>query len=65
MKIAVCSTCGSDEVLADAYAAWAVTSQSWELAQTFDKGAYCARCDGQTKLVFMAIPPAQQALFEQ
>jgi hypothetical protein len=46
----VCAQCGSDEVRADAYAAWDVESQSWELAQTFDKGAYCDKCDGETRL---------------
>jgi bacterioferritin-associated ferredoxin len=61
MKIAVCATCGSDDVLSDAYAAWATTSQSWELAQTFDKGAYCGKCDGETRIEFKPIPKAQQA----
>jgi hypothetical protein len=35
---------------ADAYAEWDVESQSSELAQTFDKGAYCDKCDGETRL---------------
>jgi hypothetical protein len=46
----VCSQCGSDEVRADAYAEWDVESQSWELAQTFDKGAHCDKCDAETRL---------------
>ena len=64
MRIAVCETCGSDDVFADAYAAWATTSQSWELVQTFDKGSFCNRCDGETTIVFKPIPPVQQVLFE-
>ncbi|AMN44714.1 hypothetical protein [Rhodoplanes sp. Z2-YC6860] len=50
--IAVCATCGSDRVLSDAYAAWDVATQQWELMQTFDKGAYCEQCDGETRLKF-------------
>ena len=46
----VCSHCASEEVVADAYAEWDVDSQGWEIAQTFDKGAYCARCDGETRI---------------
>lgn len=46
----VCSTCKSDEVLCDAYAEWDVDTQKWELQNTFDKGAFCAKCDGETRL---------------
>jgi len=46
----VCSHCGSDEVRADAYAEWDVESQKWEIAQTFEKGAYCNQCDGETRI---------------
>jgi hypothetical protein len=35
----VCSDCGSDDVLADAYAEWDVVEQQWSLQNTFDKGA--------------------------
>ena len=35
----VCSQCGSEEVLADAYAQWNVGSQQWEIVETFEKGA--------------------------
>jgi hypothetical protein len=34
----VCSRCGSEEVVADAYAEWNVDSQAWGIVQTFDKG---------------------------
>ena len=46
----VCSRCGSDDVLADAYAEWDVETQAWEVAQTFDKGGYCNKCDGETRI---------------
>ena len=52
MKIAVCSTCDSDDVRCDAFAVWDVTAQAWDLAETFNKGSYCARCDGDTTIVF-------------
>jgi hypothetical protein len=46
----VCSHCGAEEVFADAYAQWNVESQAWEIVQTFDKGAYCNQCDGETRI---------------
>lgn len=46
----VCSECGGDNVKADAYATWDVANQRWECAETFDKGAYCDDCDGETRL---------------
>ena len=47
---AVCHTCGSVNVLCDAYAEWNVRKQTWEIANTFDKGAYCNDCDGETRI---------------
>jgi hypothetical protein len=46
----VCSQCGSEEVLADAYAQWNVGSQRWDIVETFEKGAYCSKCDGATRI---------------
>ena len=46
----VCAHCGSDDVRADAYAEWDVEAQKWEIAQTFEKGAYCDKCDGETRI---------------
>lgn len=46
----VCRKCGSEDVLCDAYASWNVETQEWELSQTFDKGAYCNNCDGETRI---------------
>lgn len=46
----VCSECGSSDVLADAYAEWDVDAQDWVVQNVFDKGAYCNKCDGETRL---------------
>jgi hypothetical protein len=46
----VCGNCGSSDVLADAYASWNSETQDWELSNTFDKGAHCESCDGETSL---------------
>jgi ribosomal protein L37AE/L43A len=49
-QIAVCSYCGSENVKADAYAVWNTDTQQWEVSATFDKGAYCDECDGETRI---------------
>ena len=46
----ICSYCGSENVMADAYAAWNIERQEWELVNTFDKGAVCDDCDGETRI---------------
>jgi hypothetical protein len=47
----VCSTCGSERVLADAFARWNYENQEWELQNTFDKGSYCeGECDGECRI---------------
>jgi hypothetical protein len=46
----VCSRCGSTDVLSDAYARWNTKAQRWKLESTFDKGAYCANCDGECRI---------------
>jgi hypothetical protein len=51
--IYVCSTCGSEEVLLDAWASWNKDAQRWELANTFD-AAYCAECEGECSVVTKA-----------
>lgn len=43
----VCSKCGSEKILFDAYAEWNPELQKMELATTFDKGHYCKQCDGE------------------
>lgn len=46
----VCAECGSEDVMKDAYAAWSVEDQQWELASIHDKGDVCENCGGQTTL---------------
>lgn len=46
----VCNRCRSEGILADAYASWNFETQKWEISQTFDKGAFCPTCDGETKI---------------
>lgn len=52
----VCSTCGSNEVVLDAYAQWCVESQDWELCSTYDE-AYCTMCDARTHLKEVVLRP--------
>ncbi|MES2906700.1 MAG: hypothetical protein V4691_06710 [Pseudomonadota bacterium] len=52
----VCAECGSDDVLADAYAEWNVDAQKWELQNAFDKGAYCNSCEQETRLNERELP---------
>lgn len=56
MKVATCATCGSHDVRADAYVEWDVADQMWSIAQTFEKGAYCGDCDGETRIEFVELP---------
>jgi len=46
----VCSVCGSDDVLVDAYAKWDVDIQHWVLDGAFAEDVYCAQCDEKTGL---------------
>jgi hypothetical protein len=49
-RIYRCTTCRSSEVKADAFAEWNVETQQWELADWFDKGSWCDRCEQTTTL---------------
>jgi hypothetical protein len=42
----VCETCGSENVKADAWAAWDKESQRWELENVFEN-SYCGDCQGE------------------
>lgn len=42
----VCSTCGSEDVVVDAWARWNTREQSWEIADVLD-AAFCRNCDGE------------------
>lgn len=46
----VCSPCRSPDVLSDAYAEWDHEAQAWVLQNTFEKGAFCNACDGETSI---------------
>jgi hypothetical protein len=46
----VCDECGSEDVLADAYAQWDIDQQDWVVANVFDKGAFCPDCDGDARI---------------
>ena len=52
----VCATCGSRDVLRDAYAAWSDEAQDWELSTVFDQG-YCETCGGEARLEEKIITP--------
>lgn len=45
----VCSTCGSENVLRDAFAEWDVEAQDWVLQNVFDD-AVCDDCGGETSI---------------
>ena len=56
MKIdIICRKCGSRDVRRDAWAAWNVEKQDWELAEVFDAG-FCATCDQEQSLDEVEIP---------
>jgi hypothetical protein len=45
----VCGDCGGEDVVRDAWAAWDVGSQTWELHATLD-AAFCHDCDTEVTL---------------
>ena len=45
----VCSTCGSEQVLIDAWSSWNFEKQEFELVQEFGNG-YCEQCDEECKI---------------
>jgi hypothetical protein len=46
----VCAECGSDDVLADAYAEWDKENQCWTVQNVMDKGHHCNACDGECRI---------------
>lgn len=46
----MCATCGSTNVLADAYCDWSVDDQGWQIVNVFEKGAFCEDCEGPCRL---------------
>lgn len=47
----ICPHCGSDLVLADAWAIWNQSANCWELHSTFDAG-YCPTCESDLRHVW-------------
>jgi len=45
----ICSTCGSTDVRADAWAEWDIETGQWVLSSTYDN-KWCETCEGETKL---------------
>lgn len=45
----VCATCGSQDVVVDAWASWNPATAMWELEDCSD-AAFCKACNGKTKL---------------
>ena len=46
----VCATCGSEDVLADAFAEWDALNQCWSVQCVMDKGHYCNACDAECRI---------------
>lgn len=51
----VCRTCGSPNVVKDAWAGWDEDKQNWVLENHFDD-AFCNTCEENTKLDWKGIP---------
>ena len=45
----VCTTCGSDDVIIDAWAKWDVETQQAELHNVFDN-RFCNNCESECKI---------------
>lgn len=50
-----CTTCDSEDIRRDAYAAWNVENQEWEIVTLFDN-ADCETCGGETSLTERFLP---------
>jgi hypothetical protein len=51
----VCTSCQSDDIIAQATAQWSNESQEWELAATFDQPAYCNFCNGPCGIIWQPL----------
>ena len=51
----ICSNCQSDDIISQATVQWSNESQDWELANTFDQPAHCARCNGPCEIVWLPL----------
>ena len=50
-----CGTCGSEEVRKDAWGAWCVETQEWELDAIYDDD-FCIDCDCSCTIIMEEIP---------
>ena len=46
----VCSNCGSDDIVSDAWAEWSIETQQWQLGQVFDQ-TFCLACESDCSLL--------------
>lgn len=46
----VCTHCGSDDVVVDAWAEWDAAEYRWRVAEVFDSTAHCRNCDGECSI---------------
>jgi ribosomal protein L37AE/L43A len=53
----VCSHCGSENVMRDAWAVWNVDTQQWDLGTVFDAG-HCDDCEGEASLEEVSVEEA-------
>ena len=54
LEYPACRSCGSENVVCDAWAKWNRTAQEWELDQTFDD-TFCRDCDENQKVEWKRI----------
>ena len=53
-----CRTCGSDNVVRDAWASWNADTQQWELEDVFDY-AFCKACEETARIEWKATEPSR------
>jgi hypothetical protein len=51
----VCRSCGSSDILVDAYAQWNQETQEWEVYDTYEKGGTCRTCDGDLRFEWVSV----------
>ena len=47
----VCSHCGSENVVSDAYVSWNVETQEWDTVESVFDMEFCYDCEGETTIV--------------
>lgn len=55
----VCSFCGGNNVKRDAWAAWNMEKQQWELCDVYDHG-HCEDCEGESHLEDVEVTDAYE-----